>query len=154
MNVIIQGASLSDLDEIQRLVKKAKSHLSEGDSKSDTQDLPSKALLISDLKCLNLHKVVQEGEILGIVTVNQETACQNEISVWEDHSNPLIIHRKIVHPKHEMKGVNSFILDYVEEKAKNEVYSSVRLYIPADSETEYDRLQKRQYKDRGAARRW
>ncbi|MEZ5022089.1 MAG: GNAT family N-acetyltransferase [Chitinophagales bacterium] len=69
---------------------------------------------------------------------------------WKcNDSKVLVIHRLVVNPKHQKQGYAKLLMDFAEDFATNNGYSSIRLDAYSENKAVIEFYQKRNYIQRG-----
>ena len=93
-----------------------------------TGNYPIRSIVKNDIEKQDLSVLKQGDEVIGAITLNEEQEPEYNTINWRfDDSKVLVIHRLVVHPKHQRKGYAKTLMDFVEDYAKNNGYTSIRL---------------------------
>ena len=75
-----------------------------------------------------LYILEENNEYTGIVSLTEEQPSEYKILKWEDHRGKAIVITKLmVNPKFQQMGYGRKLMDFAENSAKIEGYTSVRL---------------------------
>jgi ribosomal protein S18 acetylase RimI-like enzyme len=89
---------------------------------------PTQEIVKKDIKEESLYLLEIEGEIAGVVTLNEEADPLYSTVQWlADNKKPLIVHRLAVAPTFQGRGYACMMMQWVEEYAKSHDYTSIRL---------------------------
>lgn len=124
----ITKAVSTDIQQILDLVQKC---ILEMNSDSITQwndQYPPMDIFSTDIEKGDLFILKIEDRIVGIIVLSSEQDKEYEPIKWTDQNGaPLVIHRLATHPDWQRKGLASKLMDFAEEFAKNNDYTSIRL---------------------------
>ncbi|MGB1517660.1 MAG: GNAT family N-acetyltransferase [Crocinitomicaceae bacterium] len=146
--MIAAGVS-GDEEKIINMTKLCAADLiSKGISQWD-ENYPDLNTIQMDIQRGELFKYTIENTIVGIIVLNENQDPEYVGLNWitPASSRNLVVHRLAVHPEHQGKGIARQLMDFGEEKAKQEGYDSIRL----DTFTQNKRNQKF-YDNRGYQR--
>lgn len=146
MNLFYRHGILSDLDEIFSFVESSiKKMISENIFQWD-EIYPTKSDFESDIKNGELFSVVDEdtGKIAAIYVINSEYDDAYNSAVWNDNGNNFrILHRIVVNPEFQSKGVGTSVMLHLMEELKKESVNSLRLDVFSEnpySQRMYEKL--------------
>jgi len=92
------------------------------------QHYPTNRWIQNDIEEGSGFVVVDQDDIVAYVCVNQDQPDEYAMIKWEDEDGKCcVIHRLVVHPDHQGKGIAKFLIASYEEYAVKQGYSSVRL---------------------------
>ena len=111
---------------------------------------PTQAIIENDLKKGVLFVLKYGKEIIGAINISEEQENKYETINWKfDHSKVLAIHRLVIDPKYQGKGNASKLMDFVENFAVENNYSSIRLDVYSQNKRVIEFYEKRKYFNRG-----
>ncbi len=93
---------------------------------------PNKEVFFDDIKNNSLYIALSNNseEILGCIVLNEYQNPEYKEITWKHKAEKIaIIHRLMVHPKHEGRGIAYRLVKYIEELAKEREYESIRLDV-------------------------
>ena len=123
MDYELTTANMSELDDIVALYK---------DVINTTfttwgKDYPSKELLISDIENHNLYLLKQAGKIVAVSFFGTK---ENDDENWTyPLSKPMSVARICVSPKHQGKGIGSYFMNLLTQKAKDLGADGMRFHV-------------------------
>ncbi|WP_407309462.1 GNAT family N-acetyltransferase [Desulfosporosinus sp. SB140] len=128
----ILKATNRDIDRIITLCKDCSQNML--DNLIDQWDTiyPNKEIFLEDIRNDSLYIVVSDGpeEILACIVLNDyQDPVYKEIKWDYDSQKIAVIHRLMVHPKHEGKGIAQYLVRYIEKLAEEHQYGSIRLDV-------------------------
>lgn len=89
---------------------------------------PNQFIIFRDLKNNHFFGVKEDNRIVGVVVLNTSQSKQYVHIDWEDQlGRPLCIHRLAVHPNDQGKGAGKKLIQFAEDYARNQGFSSLRL---------------------------
>ena len=125
---MIQKATFTDLEQIHSLTKKCAQRLIEKGIFQWNDAYPSKEVLENDIQLQQIWKLIENGEIIGIIVLTKIEDNEYKNVQWHTKNwKNLYIHRLAVHPKFQGKGFAQQLMDFAENYAKINKYASVRL---------------------------
>ena len=125
---MIQKAIFSDLEQIYSLTKKCAQRLIEKGVFQWNDAYPSKEVLKNDIQLQQIWKWEEKNQIIGIIVLTEIEDIEYKNVKWlTKNSKNLYIHRLAVHPKFQGKGFAQQLMDFAENYAKINKYTSVRL---------------------------
>ena len=125
---MIRRAKILEIPEILALTRAcATDMISRGIFQWD-EDYPSESIFIKDIDLERLYLRVENEEIVGLVALCEDKDPEYETVKWitPDGKN-LYVHRLAVHPAHQGSGYARELMDFAEEFARENKYTSIRL---------------------------
>jgi ribosomal protein S18 acetylase RimI-like enzyme len=124
----ITKATPSDVDVAMAIVESCIDHMqSQGIDQWDSL-YPDRAVLERDITNGNLYLAVDGDICRGIVTLNEEQSKEYEAVSWRYYEGKiLVVHRLAIDPSSQGQGVASRMMDFAEEYAYRQGYSTIRL---------------------------
>ncbi len=80
-----------------------------------------------DVENHDLYKYQSEGNVMGVVSINQEQDEQYKDVIWRFKEPCMVIHRFAVHPKFQNKGIGTLLMKFAIDYARDKKMSSIRL---------------------------
>lgn len=146
----IEKGQLADLQALFQIYKNGKIELDRKGIFQWTDDYPSIFTVEDDLKKGDLYVLKNDIEIIGAINVNEE---QDEIYRkidWKfDDSKVLVVHRLVINPKYQRQGYATKMMDFAEDFAIKNNYTSIRLDVFIPHKGAVDFYKKRNYVNRG-----
>lgn len=121
-----------DIDEIIRLCKDCSRNMV--DNLIDQWDdvYPNKEIFLNDVRNDSLYIAVSDNqeEIEACIILNEYQDPEYKEIKWNYDSDKIaVIHRLMVHPKHEGKRIAHDLVRYIEKLAKENQYGTIRLDV-------------------------
>ena len=93
---------------------------------------PSRAVFLDDIGSESLYIVLDNDsdEVIACIVLNEYQDPEYKEISWRYQGEKIaVIHRLMVHPQYEGKGIAKRLIRYVEELAKNRQYEAIRLDV-------------------------
>jgi GNAT superfamily N-acetyltransferase len=89
---------------------------------------PRPEVFEADIKDGTMYVMKENGKVVGIVVLTEQQDKQYEDIDWEDTKGRFLVgHRIAVHPRWHHKGIAKRFMDFAEEYARKNGYSSIRV---------------------------
>lgn len=125
---MIKKALLKDLNEIYNLTKNCANNLIENGIFQWNEQYPSKEILVKDIELQQLWKIESNNKIVGVIVITEIEDEEYKNVTWlTENTKNLYIHRLAVHPKYQKKGFATQLMNFAENYAIENHYTSVRL---------------------------
>jgi ribosomal protein S18 acetylase RimI-like enzyme len=124
---IIRIALISDLEIVLAIVRETTRHMDEQGIFQWDDLYPEKAILQKDIENSQMHLIEEEGEVAGMITLNEKQEPEYNDVRWIYPGRILVVHRLGVAPEHQGKGLASHLMDFAEAKALSQGYDAIRL---------------------------
>lgn len=146
----IEKAHLTDLEEIFQIYQNGKSELERNGLNQWTDNYPTIAIIQNDLEKGYMYVLKNGSEIIGAINISEEQEAEYQNVDWKfNDSKVLVIHRLVVDPKYQRQGYAKQLMDFAEDFAKNNDYSSIRLDAYSANKGVIEFYKKRNYIQRG-----
>jgi ribosomal protein S18 acetylase RimI-like enzyme len=143
---MIEKAIDNDLEILHSITKSCGNNLIEKGIFQWNELYPSKAILKKDIELQQIWKLVVNREIVGIIVLTEIEDLEYKSVKWLTKTKPnLYIHRLAVNPKHQGKGYAQQLMDFAENYAKENAYSSIRLDTFSQNKRNQQFYEKRNY---------
>ena len=150
--IILKG-QLTDLNELFLIYLNGKYELEKNGILQWTKNYPTKSIIESDLRKGVLYTLKNNNEIIGAINISEEQETEYKLIKWKfDNSKVLVIHRLVIDPKYQRKGYAKKLMNFAENFARKNNYSSIRLDAYSQNEKVIDFYKKRNYFIRGDVR--
>lgn len=126
MNIVQLGPG--DKRELQALFGEVKRSLSLQGIRQWDRWYPNRWVIGRDLSRRNVRAMVDDGRIVGVVTLDTHQSPKYADIPWNDDSYACI-HRLAVHPACQGRGIGGRLLRYAEDAARARGYASIRLDV-------------------------
>ncbi len=126
--MIIEKAIHSDLEKLFTITQSCGKYLIENNIFQWNDFYPSKEVLENDIKFQQIWKLEIESKIIGMIVLTEMVDIEYENIKWlTENNNNLYVHRLAVEPKFQGKGYAQKLMDFAENFAIQNKYSSIRL---------------------------
>jgi GNAT superfamily N-acetyltransferase len=144
MEIVI--AKSVDILEILELVQECIKEMNSHGIYQWNEQYPPPEIFISDVEEETLFAMKEEGRIIGIIVLSEEQDEQyNEIDWIDKFGKVLLVHRLAVNPKWQRMGIAGKLMDFAENYAKENAYSSIRLDTYSENPRTIQFFEKRKY---------
>ena len=126
---MISTGEKHEIDAIIALTKACGKHMRANGIDQWDENYPDYSSIEKDLDSKTLFVYKSEGEIIGIVVLNQHQDDEYKEINWktsEDDKN-LVVHRLAVRPEQQGKGIARLLMDFAENLAREQKYNAIRL---------------------------
>ena len=149
-SLLIEKSKSTDLGQIFSIYQLAKKELDRIGIFQWTDDYPTISIIEADINKSVLYTLKHENKIIGAVNINEEQDSEYKTIDWEfDDKKVLVIHRLVVNPEKQGNGYAKQLMDFAEDFAVNNDYSSIRLDVYSKNEKAVKIYKKRDYFIRG-----
>ena len=125
---MIRKADLTDLQETKSLTEACAKAMIQKGIYQWNEHYPSLEKLENDINHEELFLFEKEEKILGIIVITPKKDEEYIPIDWlSETENNLYIHRLATHPDHWGEGYAQELMDFAEEKARENNYESIRL---------------------------
>ncbi|GAB4156775.1 MAG: hypothetical protein Tsb0033_07790 [Winogradskyella sp.] len=124
----IEIGTLADLDVLFQMYKTAKEALEDDNIYQWTNNYPTRSIIENDLKDGVLYVLKNNNKIIGAINISEDQEPEYKSVKWQFNDNKvLVIHRLVVHPTSQSKGFAKLLMDFAEDYAKQNNFTSIRL---------------------------
>jgi ribosomal protein S18 acetylase RimI-like enzyme len=123
----IRSATLEDLDAVMELVRSCTRHMDEQGIHQWDEIYPDEGTIQEDILEQHLRLVERNGDILGIIALNDEQPPQYQGVNWQFSGKALVVHRLAVAPTHQRHGLARKLMEYARCYAEARDYNTMRL---------------------------
>ena len=146
----IEKGTLSEINQLFQIYLNGKNDLEKNGIYQWTDNYPTREIIENDLKKGVLFVLKNSKEIIGAINISEEQEPEYETINWKfDNSKVLVIHRLVIDPKYHGKGNARKLMDFAENFAVENNYSSIRLDAYSQNKRVIDFYEKRKYFNRG-----
>jgi len=146
----IEKGQLFDLEKSFQIYLNAKIDLENNGIYQWTDNYPTITIIENDLRKGFLYTLKSNEKIIGAISISEEQEKEYKLVKWEfGNSKVLVIHRLVIDPKYQKKGYAQKLMEFAENFAKNNNYSSIRLDAYSQNERVIEFYKKRNYFIRG-----
>jgi len=125
---MISKATIEDIDSILKITKVCAKHMISNNIFQWNENYPNKLAFENDIKRNELYVLKIDSVIMACIVI---TAFKDEeyrpIKWLSKDENNIYIHRLAVHPKYQGKGIAQQLMDFAENFATKNNYTSIRL---------------------------
>lgn len=129
---MIEIAVQKDIREITFLAKKARNHMLDIGLKQWVGDYPNLSNFSNDLKVDCLYVYRNNNSITGAISLLPDTESVYREIKWSTN-NALVIHRLIVDPESQRKGIGKSLFEFSINLAKERNYQSIKVDTHPDN---------------------
>nr|WP_321246157.1 GNAT family N-acetyltransferase [uncultured Psychroserpens sp.] len=125
---MIRKATAADIDTILDITRACAKHMIAQNVFQWNEHYPRREAFETDFKRQELYVLDIENKVAGSIVIS--TLMDDEyipIEWLTPNTNNIYIHRLAVHPKHQRKGFAKKMMDYAEDYARKNNYTSARL---------------------------
>jgi ribosomal protein S18 acetylase RimI-like enzyme len=140
----IVKAETKDEEEILALVDEVIKEM-QGSGIDQWNDIyPPRDIFRKDIEKEELFAAKVEGRIAGIIVLSKEQDKEYEDMEWDDKDGKyFLVHRLAIHPKWHRQGIANKLMDFAEEYAKENGFTSIRLDTYSGNPRSQDFFRKR-----------
>lgn len=146
----IELGKKTDSKKLFEIYKNAKKELERNNIFQWTDNYPTLSIIEKDLEKKVLYVLKNKNTIVGAINISEEQEEEYSQINWKFNSlKVLVIHRLVIHPKYQRKGFASFLMDFAEDFAEKNNYTSIRLDAYSPNKNVVDFYKRRNYFIRG-----
>lgn len=151
--MVIEKGQASDQKELFQLYTDTRTMLESMGVYQWTDSYPTPAIIKNDLESGAFFLLRERGKIIGAISISEEQEKEYQTIDWQfDGSKVMVIHRLVIHPQHQGKGYAQILMDYAENLALEQKYTSIRLDTYSKNDRSVAFYLKRHYVIRGEVR--
>lgn len=125
---MIRKATLNDIDEIIKITKACAKVMTDKDIHQWNAHYPDKSTFKNDVLRNELYVIEKNKTLVGCVVISSfMDKYYMPISWLTNNKRNIYIHRLAIHPEYQGKGYAIKLMDFAENFAKENNYTSVRL---------------------------
>jgi ribosomal protein S18 acetylase RimI-like enzyme len=119
---------IKDIDSIMTLINEAVSDMQRNGIDQWDEIYPDKKVITDDIVANSLYGIRTEGNIAGIMALNEYQPQEYQSMHWDDsNGHALIVHRLCIHPRFQGRGLAKLLMQFAETYAEENNYTSIRL---------------------------
>ena len=124
----IRAAKSEDINRITAIAKSCAQHMIDHGILQWNEYYPSKAAFEKDLNRSELFIIEKQALVVGVIVISSLMDEEYKSVKWlTPNKNNRYIHRLCVDPVHQKNGYARALLDFAEDKSKEEGVTSIRL---------------------------
>ncbi|EKN67600.1 GCN5-like N-acetyltransferase [Neobacillus bataviensis LMG 21833] len=149
----IQAIELIELKVVVQLYADITADLRRKGIKQWDRLYPNRFIVKADIKNGHLFGLLVDKKIIGAVVVDTNESKKYQELKWEDEvGKSLLIHRLAVHPDYQGKGYGKQLLQFAEDYARGNGFSSIRLDVFSLNTGAVKMYERAGYQERGMIR--
>jgi ribosomal protein S18 acetylase RimI-like enzyme len=125
----IRPARIEELPGLIDLVKAAVRHMESQGIYQWDDNYPNTAILQADIEKRHLHVIEVNGQIAGMISINEEQSPEYQTVPWQYAGKALVIHRLTITPAFQRQKLATNLMDFAEKAAENQRYDTIRLDV-------------------------
>lgn len=146
----IEKAKAAQLDTIFDIFTACKRAMEEERIFQWTEQYPAIGHIAADIESGYLYSLNSDGKSVGVINVSPVEEPEYKAIAWEDKEGRiLVIHRLAVHPSEQKKGYARKLMDFAEDHARQQGYTSIRLDAYSGNPRVLRFYERRGYEKRG-----
>ena len=148
---LIKKVQKIDLNQLLNITKSCAKYMIENNIYQWNEHYPSKEIFEKDIELNQIWKLEIDNEIVGIIVLSEIEDDEYKNVRWlTENNNNLYIHRLAVHPKFQGEGYAQKLMNFAENFAKENKYSSIRLDTFSQNTRNQKFYEKRGYQKLGS----
>lgn len=125
---MIRAAKISEIPDILTITKACAKKMSSLGIYQWNEHYPSKKVFEHDIQRNELFVFEENSNSIGVIVISTFKDVEYEAAHWRNKKeNAIYIHRLAVHPDYQSKGYAQKMMDFAENYARENNFSSVRL---------------------------
>jgi GNAT superfamily N-acetyltransferase len=125
--LVIRKLTTADFNAVVQIYKNAVRALIENNIYQWDELYPDEHILLDDIAKGAMYAALHEGNVVSVFVLNREYPEQYLEGKWRCGDNYIILHRLCVNPRYQRKGVGTRTMLQIEELAKEQGFSALRL---------------------------
>jgi len=125
---VIDLAHINQLNEIIDIFRECKKNMENENIFQWTDNYPNTNHILQNINDGSLFSLTQGDKCVGVITIDNFESPEYKSINWQDKNGKiLVIHRLAVHPLSQKQGFAKEIMDFAENFAFNNGFTSIRL---------------------------
>ncbi len=146
----IDKTNISQLDNIFKIFKECRIVMENNDIFQWTEHYPTLEIIASDIQMGYLYCLTENEKTVGVINISDIQELEYKNIHWRNNDGKiLVIHRLAVDPQFQKQGYAKKLMDFAEDYAIKDNYSSVRLDAYSGNERVLRFYENRDYEKRG-----
>ncbi len=123
----IKLVSADHLDEVMEIYRAATRKMDEMNILQWDEDYPSREIIEEDIQKETMYGYFEGDELCAVGVLNEKQSEEYKEVAWKfPDDQPLVLHRLVVSPKHQNKGISKQMIRFAEEYAEKHRYKTIR----------------------------
>jgi ribosomal protein S18 acetylase RimI-like enzyme len=146
----IKKVTITQKDEVFQLIMDCRKAMEEEGVFQWTDQYPTLKIISNDIQKGNLYRLTKNGKIAGVININELQDPEYKQVKWENSDvKIMVIHRLAVHPEFQKQGLAKRLMDFAENYAIENNYTSIRLDAFSNNPRALRFYENRDYQRRG-----
>jgi ribosomal protein S18 acetylase RimI-like enzyme len=146
----IKEVTITQRDEVFQLIMDCRKAMEEEGVFQWTDQYPTLKIISNDIQKGNLYRLTKNGKIAGVININELQDPEYKQVKWENSDvKIMVIHRLAVHPEFQKQGLAKRLMDFAENYAIENNYTSIRLDAFSNNPRALRFYENRDYQRRG-----
>ena len=146
----IKNVTITQKDEVFQLIMDCRKAMEEEGVFQWTDQYPTLKIFSNDIQKGNLYRLTKNGKIAGVININELQDPEYKQVKWENSDvKIMVIHRLAVHPEFQKQGLAKRLMDFAENYAIENNYTSIRLDAFSNNPRALRFYENRDYQRRG-----
>ena len=126
----IELGTINDISKITKTVSYCIIDLIDKKIYQWNENHPTNEIFINDINNNELFIIKDDNICIGVIVLNEHQANEWRTVQWSKlNSRPLIIHRLIVHPAFQRRGIGRTLIDFAINYTKTNKFDSIRFDV-------------------------
>ncbi|MBE0649730.1 MAG: GNAT family N-acetyltransferase [Bacteroidales bacterium] len=123
----IKLVTVKRLAEVMEIYRDATRKMDEMNIFQWDKDYPTWEIIEEDIRAKTMYGYFEEDEICAVGVLNEKQSEEYKEIQWNfPDDKPLVLHRLVVSPKHQNKGISKQMIRFSEEYAEKHQYKTIR----------------------------
>ena len=123
----IKLVTMDRIAEVMQIYKLATRKMDEMHIFQWDKDYPTQDIIEKDIQAKSMYGYFEGDEICAVQVLNETQSEEYKEINWHfTDSKPLILHRLVVSPKHQNKGISKQMIRFAEKFAEKNQYKTIR----------------------------
>jgi ribosomal protein S18 acetylase RimI-like enzyme len=123
----IRQAAGDELSAVFDVVRAATRHMETRGIYQWDEIYPDKTILQKDIEKGHMHVIEMDGQIVGLISINDEQSPEYRNVPWSYPGRAMVIHRLTIHPGYQRQGLATRMMEFAEGLAEKDGYDTIRL---------------------------
>jgi GNAT superfamily N-acetyltransferase len=119
--------TIDKLEEVMEIYRDATRKMDEMKILQWDEEYPSREIVEKDILSRTMYGYFEGDELCAVGVLNEEQSEEYKEVAWKfPDDKPLVLHRLVVSPKHQNKGISKQMIRFSEEYAEKNRYKTIR----------------------------